>query len=467
MRHPNFKPIALIVALTLVLAIGTGMVVFWTLKPAAAKTKPGAGELVMDTIPGRTNILVMGVDPRENDVGRSDAMVLVSIDSKGKPFLLSIPRDTRAKIKGYGFDKINAAYAYGGPELSVRTVSDFLGIPINDYLVVDIDAFVHIVDVFGGVTIDVEKRMYHEDPYQDLLIDLQPGVQRLNGERAMQYVRFRDDLTADLGRIERQQKFLTAVAKEAFSLRNVTKLPTFIRECYNAIDTDMSMTQLIKLATTAAKAYEKGIEMEMLPGEPEYIGEISYFLPDVNAIRQLVADRVLTDLDVTTYLAQGERQADEYESSLLAERGKATVVADGALQERPENVTPAKPDSSKPDDSKSDTPDAVPSDPVTNPDHKPSEPPQPPTSSTPMVEIFDASGGGRAPAVKQQLGAMGFRVTQTVTSEQTQAVSTVIVYTEEPGVLATLRAALPQAQIIPGGTNTSGVMATIIIGKDL
>ncbi len=478
MRQSKYQSIAIAVALTLVLAIATGVIVFWAVKPASAKTQPGKDDPVMDLIPGRTNVLIMGVDLREGDTGRSDAMVMASIDSKGQPFLLSIPRDTRAKISGYGYDKINAAFAYGGAELAVETVSDFLGVPIQDYVVVNIDAFKQIVGVLGGVTLDVEKRMYYEDPYQDLIIDLQPGVQKLDGEDAMGYVRFRHDEMGDIGRVERQQKFIKAVAKEAFSLRNITKLPGFIRECYNAIDTDLSTTQMIKLATTGAKAYEKGLTIETLPGEPAYIGEISYYLPDVTATRELVAARILTGLNLTTYLAQGERQADEYEASVLAEEAEGAVVDNDDPPTHPNETGTPSGSESDPDTKPGTKPGTKPSDPgqtdpkpndpgTTNPTDPTPDDPQPPVKPGLRIEIFDASGRARASVVSQSLREMGFSVAQAITTEQTQNTSTVIVYTQDASVASKLKAALPQAQIVPGGTNSSGVLATIIIGKDL
>lgn len=165
--------------------------------------------------------MIMGVDERDDDVGRSDTLMVATLDpKKDHAALMSIPRDTRVKIKGHGWDKINAAYAYGsakgGPEagekLTQRTVEDFLGVNMDHYVVINIQAFQKIIDAIGGIDIDVEKRMYYEDPWDDdggLIIDLQPGMQHMDGKTAVTYVRYRDE-EGDIGRIKRQQKFMKA-----------------------------------------------------------------------------------------------------------------------------------------------------------------------------------------------------------------------------------------------------------------
>jgi len=131
-------------------------------------------------------------------------MFVATIDEATKSVsLLSVPRDTRVKIPGHGWDKINHAYANGGSQLSQKAVENLLGIPIDYYVTIDFAGFYKIVDAVGGVDVDVEKRMYYEDPYDELVIDIQPGMQHMNGKTAIQYVRYRDS-EGDIGRIERQ-----------------------------------------------------------------------------------------------------------------------------------------------------------------------------------------------------------------------------------------------------------------------
>ena len=142
-----------------------------------AKTTEQKEELL--TAKDKATIMIMGVDERSDDVGRSDTLMVATIDpARKEAALLSIPRDTRVAIPRNGYDKINAAYAYGGEQLTQRTVEDFLGIRIDHYIIVNIHAFQKIVDAIGGIDIDVEKRMYYEDPWDDdggLIIDLRPA----------------------------------------------------------------------------------------------------------------------------------------------------------------------------------------------------------------------------------------------------------------------------------------------------
>ncbi len=238
--------------------------------------------------PKRFNVLVLGVDERPGDIGRSDAMILVSIGEEGQPLMISIPRDTRVEIPGHGYDKINHAYVYGGPGLSVQIASDLLKVPVDGYVAIDLEIFARAVDALGGVPINVEQRMYYEDPEQDLVIDLQPGQQRLSGDKAMQYVRYRADGRGDLGRVERQQKFLKALAKEAMSPKNMLRLPAVAKEVFNSVESDMSMPELLKVLTAGIKTYGNGINGTALPGHADYIDEISYYLPDQTALDGLI-----------------------------------------------------------------------------------------------------------------------------------------------------------------------------------
>ena len=141
-------------------------------------------------------VMVMGVDRRADDVGRSDTLMVAALDmDTSKAALLSIPRDTRVAIEDNGYDKINHAYAFGGHSLTQKTVENLLGVSMDHYILVDTKAFSRIIDAIGGVDLNVEKRMYYEDPWDDnggLVIDLYPGEQHLDGDKAIQYVRYRD-----------------------------------------------------------------------------------------------------------------------------------------------------------------------------------------------------------------------------------------------------------------------------------
>ncbi|MDD4722947.1 MAG: LCP family protein, partial [Acidaminococcaceae bacterium] len=179
----------------------------------------------------KKNIVVMGVDKREGDVGRSDTLFVVMFDAKNNhASLLSIPRDTMVKIPQNGWDKINHAYAYGGHKMTSQTVEEFLGIRINNYVIIDFKGFVRIIDAIGGIDIDVEKNMHYTDPYDDdgLVINLNKGWQHLDGKKAIEYVRYRDE-EGDIGRIKRQQKFIASVYHKITSPKILLKVPGLIK----------------------------------------------------------------------------------------------------------------------------------------------------------------------------------------------------------------------------------------------
>ena len=177
-------------------------------------------------------VMIMGVDEREGDVGRSDTLMVATLDpKKKKAAILSIPRDTRVKIRGNGFDKINAAYAYGGYHLTKDTVENLLGVEMEHYVLINVKSFKKIIDAIGGVEINVEKRMYYEDVWDDdggLLINLYPGMQHMDGNTAITYVRYRDE-EGDIGRIARQQKFMQAVMDKITSPAIASILPSNAR----------------------------------------------------------------------------------------------------------------------------------------------------------------------------------------------------------------------------------------------
>ena len=303
-------------------------------KPVATKEKKD--ELLTAT--DKSTIMIMGVDERADDVGRSDTLMVATIDPKlDQAALLSIPRDTRVKIKGHGYDKINAAYAYGGERLTQSTVEDFLGVNMDHYIIVNVKAFQRIIDAIGGIDIDVEKRMYYEDPWDDdggLLIDLRPGLQHMDGKTAVTYVRYRDE-EGDIGRIKRQQAFMKACMDKVTSPTIITKLPSVISEVFESVKTDLSVRQLLEFAGSLSKAKNNGLKTEMVPGRPLYIEGISYWIPKVSELRTALVDTLGITMNASMR-SRIERAEAEYESSIPSTAtevpesdtsiGKATTV---------------------------------------------------------------------------------------------------------------------------------------------
>jgi polyisoprenyl-teichoic acid--peptidoglycan teichoic acid transferase len=270
----------------------------------------------------KINILVLGVDERKNDIGRSNVTCVVSVDTVTRDIsLLWIPRDSRVAIPGNGWNKIGHAYAYGGPKLSEQTVSDLLGIPIDYYIEVNMDGFKKVIDALGGVDINVDKRMYYYDPYDagevdnNGLIDLKPGMQHMDGNTALEYVRFRHDAMGDIGRIERQQKFVKALLADVTTPSVITKIPNVIREANATFKTDIPASEMVTLANLMNDAYKQGLKTDMVPGTPVYIDDISYWLPNIEAMRKQVAQ--LQGITIDDKYSQATRLlANEYAKSI-------------------------------------------------------------------------------------------------------------------------------------------------------
>lgn len=230
------------------------------------------------------NILILGVDGRQGVNDRTDTIILASLDGEtNEAQLLSIPRDTRVKIKG-AWDKINAAYAYGGLELTKKTVTDFLGIQIDRYAIVDFSSLVSLVGEIGGIEVDVPVRMYV--PLEG--IDLKPGLQHLNGEQVLAYSRFRGTENGDIDRAKRQQEIIQLLAKEIISSENLTKLPALAEIVKENVQTDLTVKEMIALARIAPKSLEKGINTQVLPGKNKKIDGIWYWEPDLAALDSLL-----------------------------------------------------------------------------------------------------------------------------------------------------------------------------------
>ncbi len=240
--------------------------------------------------PRDINILLLGVDERPGDVGRSDTMILVNYHALYNSLhVMSIPRDTRVKLPKHGYQKINAAYVYGGTELAKQAVGNLTGLHIDYYAKVNFAGFAKVVDALGGVTIDIEDHMDYRDPYQDLHIHFEPGVQRLDGARALEYVRWRGGPTADLGRVERQRKFLDAALRRAVSPAGLIRSPLVLRTFGECVETDIPILDRPGLLATIAVARLKGAASVTVPGTTANIGGGSYFIADSERLSPIIA----------------------------------------------------------------------------------------------------------------------------------------------------------------------------------
>jgi LCP family protein required for cell wall assembly len=254
----------------------------------------------------RINILALGVDTRNGEEhSRSDTMILTSIDPDFKKIVLvSIPRDTQVTLKG-SKEKICTANFYGGPKYAVSTVESLMGIKIDHYVLADFKAFESIIDIIGGVTIDVPQRMYK--PSEG--INLQSGEQQLlNGHDALAYVRFRDYANGDIERTQHQQLFLRALTEEILKPVNIVKAPYIAKEVNKYLQTDMSLGTVLKLASWVPFFSKDSITAQTLPGyfydERDARGNLinSFWLADAAKAKTLV-DTMFTGEEVAVFQA--------------------------------------------------------------------------------------------------------------------------------------------------------------------
>ena len=215
-------------------------------------------------------VLVSGVDDGN---GGSDTNILVAVDAAGGSIYgVSIPRDTHTYFNDKD-RKINSAYSIGGMELLSEVTSDLLGIPVDYTVKVDLQGFEALVNAIGGVYFDVPLDMDYDDPYQDLSIHVAKGYQRLNGADALGVVRFRhnNDGTGygseDLGRMQTQQNFLKAVAKQTLTVSNLDKVDDFVKIFQRYVETDLTLGNLAWLAKEAINMGVDNINFSTLPGE--------------------------------------------------------------------------------------------------------------------------------------------------------------------------------------------------------
>lgn len=243
----------------------------------------------------RVNILVMGIEGT-----RTDTMIFLSIDPKNnKVDAISVPRDTYFPTEGKngaGQAKLNAVYGFkeiGGPVGVKNTVSKLLGTHIDYYVAVNYDAVKEIVDLIGGVEVDVPFRMKYDDPYSKppLHIDFQPGVQTIDGDQAMAYLRFRKNADGshsggDIKRMERQQDFIKSAAKSAIQI----KLPYIVARSLSYVKTDMPLSKAVLIATSMIGTDMESVNIQTIPSKGTGTGKdgLSYFYYDPDATKALI-----------------------------------------------------------------------------------------------------------------------------------------------------------------------------------
>lgn len=319
---------------------------------------------------GIVRIVLIGADDRDGEAGRSDTLMVASINpARITLALMSIPRDLRVLIPGQGYDKINAAYATGGPPLTVETVERFLDEDIDHWAKIDFEGFVKAIDTLGGVEVtvpDIEgpqtggthHGMNYDDNWGNLHIHLKPGRQKLNGEEALGFVRYRKSNMYrnrqgtryraginDIERAKNQQMFLQELMKQKLRL---TKLPSLVKagsQILKYLETDPDLTwtkayQLFKIIrhVDPSEMYTMTVPIRdrwISNGSQEiYYAEVvsSTFRERRSEMQDYLYGRERTDVQVTVLNGCGRAGIAAAAADLLTDRGFENVQIGNAAR---------------------------------------------------------------------------------------------------------------------------------------
>lgn len=300
-RRKTLSSVLAVTALVVLLLIGGWIAYSYftvadNLAPAAVTSKQ-LGEVLDQPVPERATepeyVLILGADRRPGQSrARSDTILIARIDrAKREVSMLSIPRDSRVAISGHGHDKITHANAFGGPALAVSTVKEYTGLPIHHFVEIDFAGFADVVDSLGGVTLDVDAPIddKHGSDTGGVsgVTHISAGRQVLSGAEALTFVRSRAFSDGDFTRIRHQQQFLKALASQALAGENLPRLPGVIRTVSANIDTDLSVAELLSLASDFRGFDGESMKSVTLPGTPKRINGVSYVVSDEAEVRRI------------------------------------------------------------------------------------------------------------------------------------------------------------------------------------
>lgn len=228
--------------------------------------------------------LILGIDERTNDIGRSDTMIVLTVNpTQQTTKMLSIPRDTYTEIIGKGFnDKINHAYSFGGVEMSMKTVENLLAIPIDYVAQVNMESFVDIIEIVGGITvantIDFDFDGQH----------FANGELRLDGEGALKYVRMRyDDPEGDFGRQNRQKQVIQGVLKESLSFNTLWNYKSIFNTLEQNVQMNVPFHDLVSIQKNYGDSLKKIEQLYMNNGAGTMINSIYYYMPNENELQAI------------------------------------------------------------------------------------------------------------------------------------------------------------------------------------
>ena len=216
---------------------------------------------------GAREVVVLG---RDRSSSNTDVIFTVRVDGTTTS-ITQIPRDSYIDAEGFGGIKLNALMAYGGVEAVERELSRLMNRPIRHHIVVRLDAIETLANLVGGIEVDVPKRLYYVDRSQNLLIDLQPGPQRLKGKDLEGFLRWRNDGRGDFGRLERQQLALKGLFEQMKQPQNLIRLPALITAAGQSLETDLGPMELGGLVTTMGTTELKATSLRAVPFDADGI----------------------------------------------------------------------------------------------------------------------------------------------------------------------------------------------------
>ena len=235
------------------------------------------------------DLLLLGVDEREdssNFKGRTDTIIVFHIGRWGeKDTLISIPRDTRVYLEGYGWNKINAAYVYGGEKMIKQEINELTGIEINRYMLINFDGFKRIIDILGGVDIVVDEPLH--DPLSGA--DFEPGTYHMDGQQALSFARCRATAKADLDRVDRQKYLINEIIKQKINFSVVTKSPEIITVLNEETKSDFSIWDFGSVGFVLLFS-SKDINHITIPTRAANIDGISYLIADEKEVKDFLSD---------------------------------------------------------------------------------------------------------------------------------------------------------------------------------
>ncbi|WP_273124314.1 polyisoprenyl-teichoic acid--peptidoglycan teichoic acid transferase TagU [Bacillus weihaiensis] len=244
------------------------------------------------------SILLMGVDEREGDRGRSDSLILMTVNpNTNSTQMVSIPRDTRTEIVGKGIDdKINHAYAFGGTEMAVATVENFLDVPVDYFVKINMESFKDTVDAVGGVEVNNTLNFSYGG------YDFKEGTITLDGEKALAYTRMRyEDPRGDFGRQDRQRQVIEGVMKKGANISSITKFGDMFGVVRDNVKTNLTFDEMWEIQANY-KSASSNLEQFQVKGTGDKINGIYYYIVPEEE-RLALSNQLKEHLEITTETA--------------------------------------------------------------------------------------------------------------------------------------------------------------------